>query len=212
MSSPSDLPDTFDEAWVAMCGRLGIDPVDLIRVSFSESSVRPEAHNPSGHAVGLIQFMPDTLVRVGWRAGWEAFRQLTAVQQVPYVEAYYRGRAPFCTTDALCYVATFLPALLEHAAATGPEYVLCGHDGPMDWAYRANPGLDMDRDGRITVADLSRRLDAACRGPRYDAIVDRIRRARGENPPPVPEPGPTEPELPFLAGNPYDHTDEDDEY
>lgn len=209
--APPDLDETFFISWVNACSRLRIDPVHLARVAYSESGMRPSAHNFNGNAVGLIQFMPSTLLGLGWTKGWDAFGQLTATEQVPFVERYYRVYAPECTSDALCYVATFLPALLHNAAAMGHDYVLCGKDGPLAWAYRANPGLDRDGDGRITVGDLSRQLETACKGARYAAIVDRIQRARGEDPPPIPEPEPTLPDLPFIPGNPYDHTDEDDE-
>ncbi len=177
----SDLSDAFFHAWTAMCGRLGVDPVDLIRVSFSESGgVRAGAHNPNGHAVGLIQFMPATLTALGWTRGWDAFRLLSAEEQIPFVERYYRAHARFCTSDALCYVATFLPGLLADAAGAneGSGFVLCERDrGALAWAYRANVGLDRDGDGRITVGDLARQLQLSCRGARYSGIVTRLQQS-----------------------------------
>ena len=59
-------------------------------VMMAESGVYAAAHNPNGHASGLIQFMPDTLARLGWNEGHEAFRRLSATEQLPFVRAYYR--------------------------------------------------------------------------------------------------------------------------
>lgn len=197
---PADVTETFVVAWVAMCKRLEIHPVDLLRVAYSESAgLHPWAHNPNGHASGLIQFMPNTLMGLGWSHGHEAFRQLTAEEQVPFVEAYMRPKAPWCHSDALCYVAVFLPGLLPAAALAadrGAAFILCGAKGPMPWAYKANTILDHDKDGLITVADLAKQLDLACKGARYDAIAHRVRMALGEPSTVPPEPPSTEKDLP----------------
>lgn len=211
-NAPPDLSEAFFLAWVNMCSRLGVDTIDLIRVSFSESGgVRPSARNPNGDASGLIQFMPDTLRRLGWTKSTDEFRHLAAEDQVPFVERYYRPYAQWCTNDALCYVATFLPAMLPGAAGAGEgsDYVLCGQRGPWAWAYTANRGLDHDGDGAISVADMARQLELACVGARYAAIVDRLRRAKGEDPPPLPDPEPTQPEgIAFIPADPYDDPDD----
>lgn len=216
-SAPPDLSDSFFTRWALMCQRLDVAPLDLMRVAYSESSVRANAHNPHGDAVGLIQFMPATLLGLGWTRGWQAFSQLPADEQVSYVERYFRPWAhrmgiggqsiPQLTSDALCYVATFLPSCLAGAVAAGEgagDYVLCAAAGPMAWAYAANKVLDRDGDGAITVGDLARHLEIQCRGARYDAIAYRLARANGENPPPLPDPVPTEKEIPCIG-------DEDDD-
>ena len=198
MNAPPDLSDAFFVLWSQMCERLGIDPFDLIRVSFSEAGCRASAHNPSGNASGLIQFMPATLMGLGWKDGDAAFRRLSAEQQVSWVERYYLPYATWCKSDALCYVATFLPATGAKACEMGDQFVLCGQRGPLAWAYNANKVLDVDGDGAISVADLGARLAKVCVGARYAAIVERLRRAMGLEPKDVPEPAPTEPEIPCL--------------
>ncbi len=198
MTDPQDLRDLFFIRWIDMCDRLHIDPFDLIRVAFSEAGVRAAAHNPNGHASGLIQFMPDTLLGLGWTKGHEAFRQLDAAEQVPWVERYMRPHASWCLSDALCYVAVFLPALGAKAAAQGNEYVLCGARGPLAWAYGANKVLDRDKNGSITVGDLGQQLASQCSGARWDAILWRLRQAMGLQPPAIEPPPDTLPELPVL--------------
>jgi hypothetical protein len=197
-TAPTDHSDLFYIRWIDMCDRLHIDPFDLARVSYSESGCRAAAHNPNGHASGLIQFMPDTLLGLGWTKGHEAFRQLDAAEQVPWVERYMRGHASWCTSDALCYVAVFLPALGAKAQKDGPEFVLCGARGPLAWAYGANKVLDKDGNGNITVSDLGRQLEAQCKGTRWDAIMWRMRQAMGLQPPTLAEPPDTLPEIPVV--------------
>lgn len=196
MGNPPDLDETFYLAFVNACGRLRIDPHDLIRVCYSESGVKASAHNPHGHASGIFQAMPDTLVGLGWTKGHDAYRQLSAAEQVPYLERYFRPWAEHCKSDALCYTACFLPAMLKKAAEVGESYVLCGARGPLTWAYVANKGLDYDGDGNISLGDLGRHLERVCRGARYEVIVNNLREAMGLQPRPLPEPEPTVPELP----------------
>ncbi len=194
-TAPADLSDRFFRMWVDMCDRLRVDPFDLIRVSYSEAGCRAGAHNPHGDASGLLQFMPATLSGLGWTKGHEAFRLLSADEQIPFVDRYMRPHASWTTSDALCYVAVFLPALGAHAQAQGPDFVLCGQRGPLAWAYVANRVLDRDGNGAITVADLGKQLEAQCRGARWDAILWRLRQAMGLQPPAVAEPPPTQPEV-----------------
>lgn len=189
-----DLSDGFFVRWAESMGRLGIDPFEAIRVAFSESGCRARAHNPMGNASGTIQFMPATLVGLGWSKGHSAFRELTAEQQVPYVEAYFKPWAKWCKSDALVYVATFLPALVERAAKSGnPDFVLAAIGTSMEWAYRANVVLDRLKeggatgpDGKITVADLAAHLARQCQGPRWNEVEGRLRQAMGLQPLPPP--------------------------
>ena len=196
---PPDISDVFCRRWVEMCKRLELEPLDPLRVAFSESGCTARAHNLNGNGVGLIGFMPQTLLNLGWTRGWEAFMQLQAEDQVPFVEKYFSLYAQWTKSDALCYVATFLPALLPKAVAAGEGaggFVLCAKGGPLEWAYLANPVLDSDHDGKITVDDLATRLERACRGARYDAIASRVHAMwTGSPPPPIPEPPPTIPDL-----------------
>lgn len=209
MIGPPDLSDGFFGAWVDMCDRLNIDPIDLIRVSYSEAGCRATAHNPNGNASGLIQFMPGTLLGLGWTKGHDEFRELDAAAQVPWVERYMAEHASWCRSDALCYVAVFLPALGHKALTTGPEYVLCGANGPLSWAYKANRVLDrlkasgaQGADGIITVADLARQLTVQCQGARWDAILWRLRQTMGLQPPAIPPPPDTQPEAIPLVNTP----------
>ncbi len=188
-----DLSDGFFADLPTVCATLGAQPLDLLSVMMAESDVRAGAHNPHGDASGLIQFMPQTLLGLGWTRGHEAFRaELDAQAQLPYVEAYYRpwtGKG--LGTAARLYQATFLPATLD--LGEDPDVVLCGAAGPYAFAYAANPGFDADHKGTITVADLTAFIQRRCVGPRWAEIVTR---AGGG----APAPGPGDVDLLTAGG------------
>jgi hypothetical protein len=145
-----------------MCGRLGVDPRNLVKLMCHESGCSPAAHNPGG-AVGLIQFEPDTLRDEGWTAGVDAFARLSVLEQIPYVERYFRARqgAILAAGGGLgpLYVATFLPALIPGSGDM--THVLCATHGPLAWAYAANRAFDADSKGWITVGDMVNAADGA---------------------------------------------------
>ncbi|WP_425148721.1 DUF2272 domain-containing protein [Deinococcus sp.] len=179
----ADLSDAFFGGLRAVGASLGSDPLHLLQVMMAESGIRPEAHNPHGDASGLIQFMPATLRGLGWTTGHQAFRHLSAEEQLPYVERYYRPYARSgLTSAARLSQATFLPATL--AAGSDPQTVLAGQDGPNAGAYRANSALDRRHDGTIRVSDLADALDRRARGPRWTEARERL--AAGSSVPSIP--------------------------
>lgn len=198
------LPAEFFPPFVAMCGRLRVDPVDLLSVAANESGLNPCAHNPNGHASGLWQMMGSTARGLGWDVAndphLDKFRALGAVGQLPWWERYfasYRGRL---INASACYVATFLPAFLDHAG--DPAYVLCGARGPLSWAYAANRGFDHTGKGTILVSDLSDAITRSCAalGSKWTDAVAQIRAAQGPIVPADNQPV-------YIAPNPLDDSD-----
>lgn len=127
--------------------RLGINPANLLAVMRSESSLNPRAVNSSTGASGLIQFMPRTAQSLGTSV--EAIRQMSAAEQMPYVERFFRSvRLPAGASAGKLYAYVFLPGRANREVLTqsGENF------------YEANRGLDVDRDGKITIADLDARL------------------------------------------------------
>ena len=130
-----------------VASNLGIDASNLIAIMKSESSLNPQAINPSTGASGLIQFMPNTAKSLGTTV--EEIRKMTAVQQLPYVEKYFKSvRVQPGSSAGRLYAYVFLPARANREVLTqaGENY------------YESNKGLDIDRDGKITIADLDARL------------------------------------------------------
>jgi hypothetical protein len=173
MSFTSDLSDGFFDTLKDICTRLGCEPIDLLSVMMSESEVRATAHNPNGDASGLIQFMPNILVGLGWTNGPGAFRQLSAEEQLPFVEKFF---SPFASKGlspaARLYQATFLPATLD--LGSDPDTVICQQGGIHSFAYAPNRGFDQNDDGMITVGELQTFIDRRTQGPRWKEMVSRL--------------------------------------
>jgi len=115
--------------------------------------------------------MPATLAGLGWAEGTEAFAKLSAEEQLPFVERYYRAHVGRLSSAGRLYQATFLPATLPDSTE---ETVIAAPGGPHADAYRANLVLDTNGDRQITVSDLTARVEALRTGPRWDALMQRL--------------------------------------
>lgn len=159
-----DIDDAFFRRLRAVATDLLADPEHLLAVMCSESGVRADAHNPNGDASGIIQFMPKTLVGLGWTEGHAAFRAIDATAQLAYAQRYYhpyRYRGQLRSIAAI-YVATFMPVHIRHAH--DPSFVLTAKEGPYGWAYAANAVLDKNKDLTITVSELEDAVRRNTRG------------------------------------------------
>src|SRR5215213_9516222 len=148
----TDLSPGFFTELRAMCGRLGCDPFDMLRVMCSESSVNASAANPTSNASGLIQIMPFNLTSVGWTGTPEAFRQLSAEAQLPFVERYFEPWKQFGLQNVnRLYQVVFLPGTMSRGSADST--VICERNGFLASAYAGNAGVDQGNKGFITVGD-----------------------------------------------------------
>lgn len=174
MTAPSPLDPEWTngaiQKLVAICTTtLLCDPSDLFNVMVSESNASPSALNPNGHAAGLIQFMPATLTRLGWTFDTDAFLQLNVESQLGFVEKYFAPYQRKLNDATALYVATFLPAFLDFAS--DPDFVLAELDGIRSWIYDANAGFDPARRGKITIGDLTTRLQIVRSLPRWKRLA-----------------------------------------
>ena len=141
--------------------RLNIDPSFLASVMLSESGFDHTAVNPHGGATGLIQFMPSTSANLG--TSTEELAAMTDVQQLAYVEKFFRPWAGRIKTPGDLYMATFLPIFVGKPR----DYIIGQKDNHNQiagnltyhkvWEY--NKGFDSDKDGKITVGDVSGRAN-----------------------------------------------------
>lgn len=106
----------------------------------------PAKRNPLSSATGIIQFMEATARKLGTTTAELA--QMTAVEQLRYVEAYYRPMAPRIRTTADHYMAVFAPS----GIGQGDGFAL--YRAPSA-AYTANKPLDRSGDGTITVGEAA---------------------------------------------------------
>ena len=148
----ADKPREFVTQVEAIAERLGTDPNYLLTVMQLESGIDPSATNKQGGATGLIQFMPDTAIRLGTTA--DALRRMTSLQQLDYVEAFYQRYAGNLHSVGDVYMVTFYPDLAFKSAET-----VVARKGQA--VYDQNVGLDVDKNGILTVGDVTKKAKNA---------------------------------------------------
>ena len=141
-------PD-FKKKVEKMAGLLGTTSGALMAIFKQESGVNPHIQNSIG-ATGLIQFMPDTARRLGTTT--DALKQMDGVEQLDYVYRYYKMTGVGDGSVGDLYMATFMPKYIGYP----PDYVLgqSGAEGFSGKVYAQNKGLDRNKDGKITIADV----------------------------------------------------------
>ena len=148
------LSEGFYNKVVAISKRIGCDPSSLMGVMNAESGLKASQGNKAGSgATGLIQFMPRTARSLG--TSTPELKKMSAEQQLTYVEKYLQANkkaAGFKQGDKLdlgtLYALVFLPKYAK-------QNVLASRGSR---AYNSNVGLDVNRDGQITKADLAKRV------------------------------------------------------
>lgn len=138
--------------------KIGANPADLLGLMASESGLNPQARNRSG-ATGLIQFMPGTARGLGTTT--DALYRMNRAEQMVYVDKFLTKFTPKNPTPGHLYTSVFLPAFAKKPA----NYVVAKRGGfrddwghhPASW-YSQNSGLDMNKDGSITIAELGQRI------------------------------------------------------
>ena len=132
---------------------LGTNPNWLMALMNAESGLNSHAQNTTyplsnGPATGLIQFTPDTAASLG--TDIEELRTMTNVRQMDYVQAYfmpYRGRL---NSYYDVFMATFFPAGMNKP----DEWIFETSNISRSAVARQNPGIDLNGDGKITVAEF----------------------------------------------------------
>ena len=152
--SHPNLSDGFYNKVCEIAKRIGCDANALMAVMNSESGLKSTAVNKSSGATGLIQFMPSTAKGMGTSTA--ALRQMSPEQQLVYVEKFLirnKKMAGFGENEKLqqgqLYALVFLPAYAKREVLT-----VAGHK-----FYNSNKGLDMNKDGQITISDLNARVE-----------------------------------------------------
>lgn len=134
--------------------KLGTTSNALLAVMKQESGVNPHIQNKIG-ATGLIQFMPKTALRLGTTT--DELAKMDAVKQLDYVYKYYKMTGVGDGSVGDLYMATFMPKYIGYPA----DHVLGqqGAEGFSGKVYAQNKGLDRNRDGTITVADVKQSVE-----------------------------------------------------
>lgn len=127
--------------------RLKIDPSWLMIVMSAETgnTFSPSIRNASSGATGLIQFLKDTAIDLGTTT--DQLARMSATAQLDYVEKYLKTYTGRMTDVYNVYLAIFSPKYIGKPDAQ--KVFVKGTK-----AYTQNIGLDRNKDGIITVADI----------------------------------------------------------
>lgn len=132
---------------------LGLDPSWLMAVMAFESggTFSPSVRNAMGSgAVGLIQFMPQTVAMLGTTI--EELAAKTAEEQLEDVRQYFLPTAHRVQDLADLYMAVLWPAGIGRS----DDYVLFDKSDPLHpKRYLQNKGLDFNKDGKVTKAEAA---------------------------------------------------------
>lgn len=163
----------FKQKVIDIAANIGMDPNHLMAIMSFESGLRTDAVNPQSGATGLIQFMPETARGLGTTV--EQLAQMSPEQQLDYVAKYFEPYKGRLNTIEDAYMAVLYPA----AIGKGSEHTLFSQ-GTIE--YQQNSGLDLNRDGRVTVGEATK------------LVRDRLGDYNPANPaPPTQPPPPTAP-------------------
>ena len=133
--------------------QLGVPPEWLMAVMYAESGFDAGVYNHKGSgAVGLIQFMPTTARELNISS--EQLSRMGHVEQMDYVFRYLQ-RVKEQHGPYKSLVDLYLGILYPKALNQDPCYTLFSKPSR---AYSQNSGLDENRDGRISVSDIDRRM------------------------------------------------------
>jgi hypothetical protein len=112
----------------------------------SGETFSPRVRNAAGSgAVGLIQFMPNTAHDMGTTT--DALAEMSSVQQLDYVQRYFKPYAARIESLSDMYMAILLPKYVGQ-----PDDAVLFSGGI---AYRQNAVLDADSDGQVTKAEAA---------------------------------------------------------
>lgn len=143
------VTDAFKRKVIVISKGLGISPDFLMACMAFETgeTFSPTIKNAAGSgAVGLIQFMPSTAKMLG--TSTEALEKMTAETQLDYVEKYFKPQRGKLRTLEDVYMAILYPAAIGKSL----DYALF-EKGSI--TYKQNSGFDKDKDGKITLAEIS---------------------------------------------------------
>jgi hypothetical protein len=150
----SKVPATYRTKFIQkvreISQRLGINPDWLMIVMKFETAGTFRADIRNGSAVGLIQFTPTGIDKLG--VSLASLATMSAVDQLNYVEKYLRIHGKGRMNDVFdVYITVFAPATL------GKPDSQVMYRSPSK-QYTANKAMDVNGDGVITVGDVKAQI------------------------------------------------------
>ena len=151
----SKVDDAFRNKVKEIAARQKLDPnwyMAIMALETGETFDPAQANGAGGSARGLIQFMPAVARELGTTS--QDLVTMTAVEQLDYVERYFNKYRSNIRTFADMYMAVLWPI----ATSWSMDKVIWERDGSTSAQYRANSGLDIDKDGKITKLEAFTRV------------------------------------------------------
>ena len=154
----------FERVLRIICSTLGINPNWLMMVMWSESRLNAQAVNKqpgdtdnaqvraANRATGLIQIMPDTALNLGTTN--KALYAMNAIDQLGYVYKYFKPWAGKIKSYFDLYLVTFFP----DAVGRPDDYILQTKKLSATIIAKQNPFFDVNKDGKLTVGEIKRRM------------------------------------------------------
>ena len=143
----------FEEKVRKIAGKLDVEASWLMAVMYSESQFNSSVKNFKGSgATGLIQFMPFTAREL--KVSIKDLKKMTPVKQLDYVYKYLdrvKARHGYYQSLTDLYLAILYPRAINKSM----NYVMYSKPSI---TYKQNAGLDVNKDGKVTVKDIDLRM------------------------------------------------------
>lgn len=195
----SKLDSNFYHKLLEVSSNVGMKPEEILNIMTIESGLDPAAGH-SGGATGLVQFMPDTLKGLGYHGTSDSFKEVSAVEQLTYVEKWMKniismngGRHP--KSVAQYYVGNFLPVALKLSGVQkeDPNTIIVAKNPTRPHLpgvsikremlfYNSNPALDKDKNGAITYGDIQAVVRDASKTRAFQGALADMRKSTGYTP------------------------------
>jgi hypothetical protein len=151
------VPDSFRTPFVnkvkEISPRVGLDPNWLMAIMHFESAgtFSPKITNPLGY-VGLIQFGASARKTLGVTK--EQLKAMTSVEQLDYVEKYFKLYKDKYKSYIDAYFAVFFPL----AIGKPDDWVIQGGGLTAKQIYDANPAFRVVKDGKLRVWEVKKKM------------------------------------------------------
>jgi hypothetical protein len=148
---PTSYRSAFVEKVKKISANLGIDPNWLMAIMHFESAgtFSPSITNSIG-ATGLIQFIPSTANALG--TSTSALRNMSAVEQLDYVEKYLKTYKGKYKNYIDVYFAVFFPL----AIGKPDDWVIQSKGISASKVYDNNPAFRVEKDGKLRVWEVKK--------------------------------------------------------
>jgi len=194
-----NLGNNFYKKLLQVSSELDMKPEHLLNVMDIESGINPQSQNKNGGAIGLVQFMPDTLHGLGFKGSSAEFKEIGAENQLDYVKKWIQGLIKTnggpLKSAAQYYVGNFLPVALTLPGVKQeiPNTIIVAKNPKKPHLpgvsikreqsyYNANPYLDYNKDGFITYEDIQNILKRSASGKNYQGVIAELQKSTGYSP------------------------------